>query len=218
MANLSGKKRMRNTLFICIGLFFLLAIRIAYIQFVQGEELQTLAYVQQTLDRTINPSRGTIYDRNGVVLATSASVETVTVNPGNISKSNKEKVARALSDIFELDYEKVLKKVSKRTSIETIVKKVEKEKTDELRKWMNNAGITSGINIDEDTKRYYPLGNLASHIIGFTGADNQGLGGIEAKYNEALSGVQGKITRISDASGSVIGTGEEEYIPGIPRR
>ena len=218
MANLSGKKRMRNGLYICVGLFCLLAIRIGYIQFVQGEELQTLAYVQQTLDRTINPSRGTIYDKNGVTLAMSASVETVTVNPGNISKENKEKVAQALSRIFELDYEKVLKKVTKRTSIETIVKKVEKEKTDELRKWMNDNNITVGINIDEDTKRYYPLGNLASHIIGFTGSDNQGLGGIEAKYNETLSGVKGKITRITDASGSIIGTGKEEYIPGIPRR
>ena len=209
---------MRNGLFICIILFLILAVRIGYIQFIQGEELQTLAYVQQTLDRTINPNRGTIYDRNGVTLAMSASVETVTVNPTNISKDNKEKVAKALSDIFELDYEKVLKKVSKKTSIETVIKKVEKEKTDELRKWMNENGITSGINIDEDTKRYYPYGNLASHIIGFTGSDNQGLGGIEAKYNEILSGVQGKITRTSDASGSVIGTGKEEYVPGIPRR
>lgn len=218
MANLSGKKRMRNALFVCITLFLMLAIRIGYIQFVQGEELQTRAYVQQTLDRTINPNRGTIYDRNGTILAMSASVETVTVNPTNISKDNKEKVAKAFSDIFGLDYEKVLKKVSKKTSIETIVKKVEKEKTDELRKWMNDNGISSGINIDEDTKRYYPYGSLASHIIGFTGSDNQGLGGIEAKYNDVLSGVQGKITRTSDASGSIIGTGEEEYIPGIPRR
>ena len=83
---------------------------------------------------------------------------------------------------------------------------------------MNDNEITSGINIDEDTKRYYPYGSLASHIIGFTGSDNQGLGGIESEYNETLSGVQGKITRTSDASGSVIGTGEEEYIPGVPRR
>ena len=83
-----------------------------------------MAYVQQTLDRTINPNRGTIYDRNGDVLAKSASVETVTVNPTNIVGENKEKVAKALSEIFELDYEKVLKKVKRKTSIETIVKKV----------------------------------------------------------------------------------------------
>ena len=208
---------MRNALAICIGLFSLLIIKIGYIQFFQGEELQTKAYVQQTLDRKISPKRGKIYDRNGNVLAMSASVETVTVNPTNISKENKEKVAKKLSDIFELDYESILKKVSKKTSIETIVKKVDKEKTDELRRWMSDTGITTGINIDEDTKRYYPYGNLASHIIGFTGSDNQGLGGIEAKYNDILSGVQGKIVRTSDASGSVIGTGNEEYIPAIPR-
>ena len=74
MANISGKKRMRNALLACVGLFSLLAVRIGYIQFVQGEELQTLAYMQQTLDRMINPNRGTIYDRNGTVLAMSASV------------------------------------------------------------------------------------------------------------------------------------------------
>ncbi len=215
MANISGKKRIRNALLVSVGLFSLLAIRIAYIQFVKGEELQTLAYVQQTLDRTINPNRGTIYDRNGVVLAMSASVETVTINPTNIASENKEKVARALSDIFELDYETVLKKVNKKTSIETIIKKVDKEKTDELREWMNETGITSGINIDEDTKRYYPYGDLASHIIGFTGSDNQGLDGVEAKYDDILSGEQGKIVRTSDASGSVIGTGEEEYIAAV---
>lgn len=209
---------MRNALFVCIGLFSLLIGRIAYIQFIQGEELQTLAYVQQTLDRKINPSRGVIYDRNGVTLAVSASVETITINPTNISNENKEKVANALSNIFGIDYETVFKKVNKKTSIETIIKKVDKEKTDELRTWMNDNGITTGINIDEDTKRYYPYGNLASHIIGFTGADNQGLDGIEAKYNETLSGVQGKIVRTSDASGSIIGSGEEEYIPGIPRK
>ena len=76
MANLSSKKRMRNALLTCVGLFSLLVVRIGYIQFIEGEELQTLAYVQQTLDRQINPNRGTIYDRNGVILAKSASVET----------------------------------------------------------------------------------------------------------------------------------------------
>lgn len=175
-----------------------------------------MAYVQQTLDRTINPNRGTIYDRNGEVLARSASVETVTVNPTNISAENKEKVARAFSDIFELDYEKTLKKVSRKTSIENIAKKVDKEKADELRKWMQDNDIVYGINIDEDTKRYYPFGNLASHIIGFTGSDNQGLDGIEAKYDETLSGTKGKIVRKADASGSIIGDGEEGYVPAVP--
>ncbi len=215
MANISTKKRIRRALLVCVGLFSLIIVRIAYIQFVQGEELQSLAYVQQTLDRKINPKRGVIYDRNGEILAVSASVETVTINPTNIAKENKEKVAKIFSEIFELDYETVLKKVNKKTSIETIVRKVDKEKTDKLRQWMENEKIVSGINIDEDTKRYYPYGDLASHIIGFTGSDNQGLDGIEAKYNEVLSGVQGKIARTTDASGKVIGSGEEEYIEAV---
>lgn len=209
---------MKNAFFALIGLFVILIIRIGYIQFVQGDELQTRAYVQQTLDRKVNPKRGTIYDRNGVILGMSASVETITINPTNIPKEKKEEVAKVFSNIFGLDYEKILKKVEKKTSIETIAKKVDKEKTNELRKWMNESGITAGINIDEDTKRYYPHSNLASHIIGFTGSDNQGLDGIEAKYNDILSGVQGKIVRASDASGKIIGTGEEEYIKSIQRR
>lgn len=95
--------------------------------------MQELAYEQQTLDRNINPKRGTIYDATGKnILAVSSTVETITVNPGNIDKKDKEKVAKALADIFELDYDKVLKKVSKRSSIETIAKKVDKEKANEL--------------------------------------------------------------------------------------
>ena len=213
---LSMKKRIRNILFIAFLLMTLLIGRIGFIQFVQGKELSEMAYEQQTLDRSINPKRGTIYDRTGEnILAVSSTVETVTVNPGNIKKEDKEKVAKKLSEIFELDYETVLKKVTKRSSIETIVKKVDKEKTDTLRTWMNENNITEGINIDEDTKRYYPNNNLASQIIGFCGSDNQGLDGIEAKYDETLSGTKGSIKRHTDAKGGEIGTEGENYIPAI---
>ena len=213
---LSMKKRIRNILFIAFLLMTLLIGRIGFIQFVQGKELSEMAYEQQTLDRSINPKRGTIYDCTGEnILAVSSTVETVTVNPGNIKKEDKEKVAKKLSEIFELDYETVLKKVTKRSSIETIVKKVDKEKTDTLRTWMNENNITEGINIDEDTKRYYPNNNLASQIIGFCGSDNQGLDGIEAKYDETLSGTKGSIKRHTDAKGGEIGTEGENYIPAI---
>lgn len=215
MPNISAKKRIRNNFLILIIILMLLVIRIGWVQFVQGAELQELAYKQQTLDRAINPSRGTIYDRNGVELAVSATVETVTVNPMNIESENKEKVAKALSDIFELDYEKVLKKVKKRSSIETIVKKVEKDKADELRIWMEENKIKEGINIDEDTKRYYPNNELCSQVIGFTGSDNQGLNGIEAKYDETLSGTKGKIIRVRDAKGGTLDGTVEEYVPAI---
>lgn len=213
---LSNKRKMRNILFICFLIIIGLMIRLAFIQFVSGKELSNLAYEQQTLARKINPKRGTIYDASGkVTLAVSSTVETVTVNPSNIAKEDKEKVAKKLSELFELNYENVLKKVTKRSSIETIAKKVEKEKTDELRIWMEQNKIVTGINIDEDTKRYYPYSNFASQVIGFCGSDNQGLDGIEAKYDEQLKGKQGSIQRHTDAKGGEIGTEGENYIPAV---
>ena len=213
--SLTNKKKMRNMLFIVFLIIVILIGRLGYIQLIQGKELSKLAYEQQTLDRAINPKRGTIYDATGIVLAQSSTVETVTVNPGNISTENKEKVARKLAEIFELDYEKVLKKVSKRSSIETISKRVNKEKTDQLREWMEENKINVGINIDEDTKRYYPYNNFASQIIGFCGSDNQGLDGIEAKYDKELSGTKGAIKRHTDAKGGEIGEEGESYISAI---
>ena len=211
--NISRKRRLRNILFITFVLCIALITRIGIIQFVQGSELQSMAYMQQTLNRKINPKRGTIYDATGKnILAVSASVETVSVNPGNIKKEDKEKVARALSDIFNLDYEKVLKKVSRNSSIETIAKKVEKEESNKLRVWMQDNNITTGINIDEDTKRYYPYSNLASNVIGFTGSDNQGLEGIESRYDNVLKGEPGKILKHTDATGTDLDGEGENYI------
>ena len=215
MYSISAKRRIRYAFFVFVTLLVLLSFRLVWIQFVMGSELQAMAYRQHTLDRTINPNRGTIYDRNGTILASSATVETVSVNPMIISSDNKEKVAKALSDIFELDYEKTLKKVKKRSSIETIVKKIDKKKADELRVWMEANDITSGINIDEDTKRYYPYNELCSQVIGFCGSDNQGLNGIEAKYDKTLSGEKGKISRASDAKGRALSGAAEEYISAI---
>lgn len=213
---LAKKRTLRNMLIISMIILLVLITRIGWIQFVSGSELQTMAYNQQTLDRTINPKRGTIYDATRKnVLAVSATVQTITINPTNIAKENKEAVAEALANIFSLDYETVMKKVNKRTSIETIIRKVEKEKADELRKWMKEHSITEGINIDEDTKRYYPYQKLASQVLGFCGIDNQGLDGIEAKYDAVLKGEAGKIQKVTDAQG---GTGEyqkENYIPAV---
>ena len=213
---LSSKKKLRNSLLIVLVVFILLLGRIGYIQIIEGSELRSLAYEQQTLDRVISPKRGTIYDGTGEnVLAVSSTVETITVNPGNIDKKDKEKVAQALSDIFNLDYESVLKKINKRSSIETIIKRVDKEKADELRLWLKENDINKGINIDEDTKRYYPYSNLASQFIGFCGSDNQGLDGIEARYDDALKGTKGAIQRHADARGGEIGTEGENYIAAI---
>ena len=178
-------------------------------------ELQTLAYEQQTLDRKINPKRGTIYDSNMNEIAVSSTVYTVTVNPTNIKKENREKIAKKMSEIFEIDYETVLKKINKRSSIETISRKEEKQVVDQLSSWLIENNLGQGINIDEDTKRYYPYNDFASHIIGFCGSDNQGLGGIEAKYDDILNGEKGRITKVKDGSGKDIAGTVEEYTDAI---
>lgn len=213
LSDISRKRRLRNVLLIYLIIQIALITRIGFIQFIQGSELQAMAYSQQTLNRNVNPKRGRILDRTGLVeLAVSASTETVSINPTNINPQNKEKLAQVFSDIFDIDYETALKKLKKNSSIEIIAKKVDKEKADKLRIWLQENNITSGINIDEDTKRYYPYSTLASQIIGFTGSDNQGLDGIESYYDDVLSGTPGKILKLTDATGLDMGTEGEDYI------
>ncbi len=215
-SEISRRKRLKFAMVAVCLIFSIFIGRIAWIQFIDGDKLKEMAYEQQSLERAVNPRRGTIYDATGkTILAVSSTVNTVTVNPTNISSENKEKVAEALSNIFELDYETVLKKVNKKTSIETIVRKVEKEKADELRVWMAANNIETGINIDEDTKRYYPYNSLASQVIGFCGSDNQGLDGIEAIYEEELQGEKGRITKVTDANGGEIENEGENYTSAI---
>lgn len=195
---------------IMVIVFVLLIVRIGFIQFVQGAELKELASRQQTLNKIISPKRGAIYDTNGKALAMSATVDTITINPSKFvvkeSKSKnidetaakyktielQETVAKGLSEIFSLDYETVLAQVRSDKSVETIIKKVEKDLVDKLKAWMKANEISEGINIDEDNKRYYPYGNLASHVIGFTGTDSQGLYGIENKWDSELKGTSRK--------------------------
>ena len=215
-SDISRRKRFKNSIAVATIIFTIFIFRIGWIQFVDGDRLKQMAYEQQSLDRAISPRRGTIYDATGKnILAVSSTVNTITVNPNNIAKEDKEKVAKALSNIFELDYESVLKKLKRNTSIENIAKRVEKEKADELRVWMADNNITIGINIDEDTKRYYPYNSLASQVIGFCGSDNQGLDGIEAIYEEELKGEKGKITKVTDANGGEIEGEGENYISAI---
>ena len=211
-SKLNSKKRMIFILIVVNIIWIILIIRVGIIQFIEGEKWKTRSENQQYVSRSIIAGTGTIFDSSGeIILAQSSTVETVTVNPVNISTENKEKVSKALSEIFELDYEKVLKKVNRNSSIETIVKRVDKEKTDQLRVWMEENNLYTGINIDEDTKRYYPYSTLASHIIGFVGSDNQGLDGIEAKYDKVLTGENGSISKMLDAKGNIIGDSGEEY-------
>ena len=215
-SNLDSKKRIVIMLFLVNIFWIILCIRVGIIQLVEAGKWKEKSQNQQYVSRSITAGRGTIYDSSGeIILAKSSTVQTVTINPVNIAKENKEKVAKILSEIFEIDYEKVLKKVNRVSSIETIVKRVDKEKTDKLRIWMEENNLYTGINIDEDTKRYYPYSTLASHVIGFVGSDNQGLDGIEAKYNEVLTGQNGSISKMLDAKGNIIGDGGENYEESI---
>lgn len=220
--NFINAKKLKTILIVVILIFVLLVGRIGFLQFVQGSYLKEHAYKQQNINQIISPKRGSIYDSTGKVLATSASVDTITINPNKIkdSKNNadktiviKEKVAKAFSDIFELDYEEILKKVSSTSQVETIIKKVEKDKVDKLKDWMEENKIYAGINIDEDTKRYYPYSTVLSHVLGSCGSDNQGLSGIEYKWDTTLSGTPGKIVSSKSASQEEIPNAEETYIP-----
>lgn len=222
---LSINDRLKRILLVFFFIFILLIVRLGWIQLVQGADLKEKMYRQLTTSKTISPKRGTIYDSTGKALAISAQVDTVSIDPTKIvvsdedekkeealTKALKEKVAKAFSDIFELDYEETLEKVSSTSTNVTIAKKVENDKIEELEKWMEENDIYSGINIDEDTKRYYPYDNLASNLIGFCGTDNQGLWGLELKWNNILTGTPGKVTSAQDAVQDFIPYENSTYI------
>lgn len=199
-------------------IFFLLLIKIGYLQFIQGGFLKEQATKQQTTSRVLSAKRGTIYDSTGTALAISADVDTVTINPEKFKKNTdeetkafQEKIATKLSEIFELDYQQTLDKVCSNNSVETIVQKVEQDKITELQNWMKENQISTGINIDEDTKRYYPYANLASNLIGFCGSDNQGLTGLEYYWDTTLAGTSGKITTTQDATQDLISNQDAQY-------
>lgn len=204
------KGRLIFILIIFLLLFIALFSRMFYWQVVKGEELSSKAYAQQTKNSIISPKRGSILDTNGVVLAKSVAVETVSVTPKNVK--DKEKTADGLSTILDLDYIQVLGKISKTSVEEVIAKKVDKELTDKIRAWAKEEKIT-GINIYEDTKRYYPKNNFLAQVLGFCGTDNQGLEGLEAQYENVLKGVPGKRVVSTDATGKEMPLNDSSYIP-----
>ena len=191
---------------------------LVYINLVKGEEYSKRAYSQQVKNQIISSKRGTIYDSKGLVLAQSISVDTISINPTEVKYSNDkavepEKLAQALSDIFGLTYEETLEKTKSTKSVEVIAKKVEKEKVTQLQNWMSENNVTTGINIDEDTKRYYPNNNLASNLLGFCGDDNTGLSGLEERWNDILTGTSGKVVTAKDVDGNAISDENEQYVP-----
>ncbi|WP_242981177.1 PASTA domain-containing penicillin-binding protein [Ruminiclostridium sufflavum] len=211
--NIKLKKRL---LFI-LGFFTFFTIclisRIAWIQFVNGQEYQQKAFEQQTSNRTISPKRGTIYDRNMEPLAVSGSVETISCSPQVIKKLSLDvdKISSDLSAILSMDKETIRKKLVKSSRYELIKKKVDKDIGSKVRQWKKDNEI-DGIYIDEDTKRFYPNSNLAAHVVGFTNVDNDGLDGVEKIMDKYLKGVPGKILSEVDASGVELSMGQEQYI------
>lgn len=224
---LTMSKKIRIAALIVLILMLLLVFRIAFIQFIQGSDLKQQMYNQLITSRTISPKRGTIYDSTGKALAISADVDTISIVPSSIvvydkandkiddekTKNIKESLSKALSEIFELNYDETLEKVSSDSNYITIARKVEKDKVDKLKEWMKKEEFYSGINISEDTKRYYPYDNLASSLIGFCGTDNDGLEGLEKAWNDVLTGTPGKVTTAQDAIQEFIPDNNQTYIP-----
>ena len=203
------KKRMKLiTLFFLVGVLVLL-VRLAWIQFVRGEEYSQMAAEQQTRDSVISAKRGSIYDRNLKILAQSASAERVTLNPQEIAKSkNEEEVVSTLVKILGVDEQNLRKQIS-RTNRQSVVvaKQVEKSVADQIR-----SEKLSGVYFEEDSKRYYPYGSLAAQVIGFTGSDNQGLEGLENVLDEQLRGVDGRIVAAKDVANNEMPFKYENYI------
>ncbi len=170
------------------------SIRLGYVQIIEGKILQDRALEQHTRDRLIAPTRGKIYDRNLEIMAQSGSVSAIGVVNAQIKDA--EMVSKILSERLDLDYNTVYKKVTKRVAFERIVTKVDKEVADEIR----NLNLP-GVKVDEDSKRFYPYSNLASHTLGFVGKDNQGIIGLEVKYDAYLKGSPGKILMETNGKG-----------------
>lgn len=175
--------------------------RIFYIQAFEADYYQKRAFEQQTRDRLIAPRRGDILDRNGNSLATTQSAAAISVIHAQVE--DEEEVARQLSEILELDYNEVLEKVQKKVALNRIKSKVDTETAQRI-----EALGLKGVKIDEDIQRVYPYKTLASQVIGFVGKDNQGIIGLESKYEEELKGEQGKIMTQTDARGREIENGD----------
>lgn len=189
------KKRMVTLFFLFLLGIAILIARLVYLQIIAGPELKIAAVEQQTRDEKVASKRGTIFDCNYTVLAQSATCETVTINPKAIEAAkNGDAVKAALIEVLGVDGESVDARLAQTNMQSVIIKrKVDKSVADTLRE-----KNIRGINFEEDSKRYYPLSNFASHVIGFTGNDNNGLEGIEQRLESVLGGTAGRVMVAKD--------------------
>lgn len=205
------KKRILIVFFVLALLMLLLCFRLAWIQVVKAEEYTEKAIAQQTSDIPIEAKRGVIYDRNGKELATSATCYTVWARPSEIADNytTEEKlddVSNKLAVVLDMSAEDVKEKLKKDQALIKIAKYLDKETCDKVRDL-----DLYGIEIAENTKRYYPLGNFASQLLGSVNDDNVGRSGIEQEYNEYLSGVAGRWIKDTDINGNALAYGKDTY-------
>ena len=205
-----------RALLILLGMFGACAVLIGflfYYQVINHEFYRGKAISQQTLDTTINANRGKITDRNGVELAVSATVKTVYISPKDIKTDDEgKKIARDLSEILGVDYDNLYEKTKKNNYYEIVKRKIEADLVEQVRTYVSENDADC-VHLIDDTKRYYPYKNLASHIIGFVGTDNTGLDGVELKYNTYLEGVNGKLVTAKNNAGTELPVEQEVYVP-----
>lgn len=204
------RKKIWVVFLICTVLLFGLMVRLVYLMGYQGEYYSEKAQDLHERERKIKAARGKILDAKGKILADNRTVCTISVIHSQLE--NPEKVISVLSEKLGMDEATVRKRVEKVSSIERIKTNVDKSVGDEIRDCS-----LAGVKVDEDYKRYYPYRNLASRVLGFTGGDNQGIIGLEVKYDEVLSGTAGKILTVTDARGielNGISESREEPAPG----
>lgn len=186
-----------------------LCIRTGYLMIFRSEYYSKKAVELHERERSIKAARGRILDATGTILADNETVCTISVIHSQIT--DKENVIKVLSQELSLSEEYVRKRVEKVSSIEKIKSNVSKELGDIIRNY-----DLDGVKVDEDYKRYYPYGELASKVLGFTGADNQGIIGLEVKYDSYLEGIKGTILTVTDAKGVEIEDASESRIEPIP--
>lgn len=204
---IGAKKKLLIFLFCSMFGYLLLTGRLVFIELFRAEGWQELAYEQQTRDRLITPKRGSILDRNGEGIALTETVNAVSVIPVQVKE--KEKTAQYLADTLDLEYNDVLEKIRQRVALVRIKAKVDTETAAAIRK-----ANYPGVEVDEDVQRVYPYSELAAQVIGFVGKDNQGIIGLEAKYDELLEGEKGKILTLTDSRGNEVDS-EQERIPPV---
>lgn len=192
-SNNQVKKRLTITLVICFVLVLFLILRLASIQILRNHELKKGALEQWSKSISIRPKRGTIYDRRGKKLATSINSFTVWVTPADIEESKQ--ASKDISNVLGLEENEVYKKIISKQRSEKIKQWITRDEANELKKLK-----LRGMTIVEDSKRYYPNGSFASYILGFTDIDNNGLEGIEYIYNDSLTGIPGKLMKMTDAA------------------